>query len=102
MNPLRTDDESALLCPGCGDGFTHVDAVHISARHEDGVFREIRVNAISGEVRTELPSPGPTGARVGAGRRHRITLLGYCELCGAGLAFVFTQHKGETFVEVAE
>lgn len=98
--PLRVNNEDCLLCPRCGGEWTHIENVHISARAEDHAVTEIRVNAITATI-TAGPNAGagPTGTRVGQGRRQRISLLGYCETCGSNWALVFTQHKGVTFVE---
>lgn len=96
---VRTNDDQELLCPLCGDSWTHVEGVHVSARGEDGPINEITVDAINGAVRTNLTTAGPMGAAVGEGRRQRISLTGTCETCGGQFALVFTQHKGVTYVE---
>ena len=96
---VRTNSEQHLLCPRCGDEWTHVEDVHVSARVEDRQFNEITVNALTGAVRTQAPTVGPKGAAVKEGRRHRIALKGFCETCGDHFALIFTQHKGVTIVE---
>ena len=99
--PAWNSSAGLLTCPSCGDTYgVHVEQVRVSARVEDGVFDEIIVDARSGQVSTHNPEEGPRGHAVGVGRRHRISLMGYCELCpGSCFSLVFTQHKGETFVE---
>ena len=98
---LKFDDQDSrwLLCPVCDHNATHIDVVQVAARREDRDFNEITVNAVTGQVMTHGDSPAPVGDAVRQGRRHRITLLGWCEE-GHGFAIVFTQHKGTTFVEV--
>lgn len=99
--PVRTSSDDMLLCPKCGGDATHVETVQIAARAEDRDFNEIFVHAVSGEVKTQTPTPAPAGKQVGHGRRHRIVLNGSCEECGEAFSLVFTQHKGGTFVEWA-
>lgn len=72
----------------------------MAARREDKPYTYVHVDGISGEVGQgdDIPS-APTGQAVGEGRRHRIALTGFCELCGGDYAIVFTQHKGQTHVE---
>lgn len=101
-NPIqiRTSDNS-LLCPKCGFEYTHVDLVHIGAREEDQPVNNITVDAVTGQTITQNQTPAPVGPDAGDGRRHRIALVGQCEN-GCDFALVFTQHKGSTFVEVAD
>ncbi|MFJ8910620.1 hypothetical protein [Amycolatopsis sp. NPDC102389] len=98
---LKFDDHdgSRLLCPTCDFAATHVDVVRVAARAEDREFNEIFVDGVTGRVATHEDSSAPVGPRMGTGRRHRIAVTGHCE-SGHGFAIVFTQHKGETFVEV--
>lgn len=96
---VYTDNEKQLCCPLCGDVYVHVDEVRVAARPvEDGAVTSISVTKI-GQVGSELT---PIGDQVGTGRRHRIALHGWCEMCGRKFAIVFTQHKGVTFVESQE
>jgi hypothetical protein len=76
-----------------------MDIVRVAARREDREFNEITVNAITGQIGTHGETPAPTGSLVGTGRRQRVAVTGYCEE-GHSFAFVFTQHKGGTYVEV--
>lgn len=98
---VQNTDEGSLICPSCNGYTTHVELVQVAARVEDRDFNEIFVDAVTGEVRTHCTTPAPVGEHVREGRRHRITLTGYCEECGHDFALVFTQHKGDTFVEWA-
>lgn len=95
-------DGNLLACPLCGDtDGTHVDTVYVSARQEDHNPQEIHVHAVTGQITHESVS-APTGPAVGEGRRHRIALTGWCEMCGREYAIIFTQHKGQTYVETVE
>lgn len=89
--------DEVLACPSCGGEYLHIDNVHISARKEDADFTEIRVDAITGDVETNAgPGPGDEG------RRHRVSLIGWCEFCGDESAIVFRQHKGETQMDIVK
>lgn len=94
---VRITEHGVLRCPHCGDQWTHIDQVDVAARREDGPFTDITVDATTGRIDTQ----GATaiGTHVGIGRRHRIVLAGSCEICGATLELIFTQHKGQTLVE---
>lgn len=100
-NPIQTTTDGVLRCPHCGFNYTHVDLVDIAARREDEPAATITADAITGQVITNSEVPAPLGTRVGEGRRQRIALVGHCE-GGCDFAFVFTQHKGETYVELAD
>jgi hypothetical protein len=109
--PLKWSDVNpgrAVACPLCDHPYIHFDRVDIAAGAEDEELKPIRVNAVTGTVHTgDAVFPVPIkGRHVGEGRRHRVALLGWCEGCGhpdgRRLALVFTQHKGETLVEVVE
>ena len=94
-DPMRAN---WLACPLCDEtGGSHLDAVQIAARQEDQDFINIEVSTVSGDI--THPSLVPVGSEVGEGRRDRIALAGWCEVCGGKFALVFTQHKGVTFVE---
>jgi hypothetical protein len=88
----------ALSCPICGDNNAlHIDDVQVAARPsgEDGRITLHQLNA-RGEATT--PESVPVGPEMGEGRRHRIALIGWCEH-GHKFAIVYTQHKGETYVD---
>ncbi len=96
---VYTDNDNQLCCPLCGESNVHVDEARVAARPvEDGEVTHVSVTS-KGVIGAELP---PVGKRVGAGRRHRIALHGWCEMCSGKFAIVFTQHKGVTFVEPQE
>jgi hypothetical protein len=99
--PLHFSDEfdDSLACPICGFGYVHINQVMVAARREDERPTSILVDAVTGYVARGSHTAVPAGPTVGEGRRHRIALLGSCEE-GHEFAIVFTQHKGNTFVEV--
>ncbi|ASO18630.1 hypothetical protein FHR81_003037 [Actinoalloteichus hoggarensis] len=98
----RVIGNALLIYPHCSSDVTHVEHVFVSARQEDRLANEITVNAISGRVETRNKGEAPIGSTVGHGRRQRIALGGYCDLCGTRFALVITQHKGSALVEWAE
>lgn len=99
---LVLDENGTMLCPFCEHVNTHVDAVVTSTRREeDGPVREMFVDA-NGDTGDLYGAPGPMGTCVGEGRRHRFALVGSCEDCGRIFAVVFTQHKGNTIVEIVD
>ena len=87
----------ALQCPNCDGDVTHITSVMVAARQEDAEFTNREVEVVFGNI--SVPREVPAG-RLGAARRSRVALVGYCELCdGGSFAIVFTQHKGTTFIE---
>lgn len=97
MSGIYTSLNDEMCCPRCGDTNTHVDAVSVATRPngEDGPIVNIGVTAV-GVVSDAVIPPSK---HVGAGRRHRIALIGWCEGCYGDFVWLFTQHKGVTFVE---
>lgn len=94
---VYTTNDGELCCPLCGGNYTHLREVRVGARPqgEDGPDVSVGITH-AGRLVTEAVPASPT---MGAGRRHRFALVGYCELCSGQFALVFTQHKGVTFVE---
>lgn len=98
---LSFDDDGAnpstLLCPACGGDYVHLDDVYVAGRpREDEDAKTVHVDH-RGTV--DHLTPVPLGAG-GLGRRHTITLGGFCELCHERFAVAFKQHKGQTFVSI--
>lgn len=89
---------NVLKCPVCGFDATHVDAVAVAGRAEDGPEAYAQLDRFG---LLSYPESVPTGAEAGEGRRHRIALIGSCEV-GHEFAIVYTQHKGTTFVETVD
>lgn len=96
---IYTSNADEMVCPLCGDTNTHIDRVAMAARPdgEDGMIIEIAVPADGDVVRGGRNIP--PSRHVGTGRRHRIALIGWCESCRGEFAWLFTQHKGVTFLE---
>lgn len=96
---VYTNRDNELCCPLCGDSNTHIDRVAMAARPdgEDGPIAEIAVTN-TGDVSDQADGIPPS-RYVGEGRRHRIALIGWCELCTGEFALLFTQHKGVTYTE---
>lgn len=94
-----TDQHNRFLCPSCGEDYVHLDNVYIAGRpREDGDIVPVHVNA-AGHVKQGFEVDLPTAD---IGRRHAITIAGWCELCGANFAIEFKQHKGQTEVRVLQ
>jgi hypothetical protein len=97
MATLTLVDDS-LRCPICNEAYgLHVDGVSVAGRAEDGPISTAHIDA---ECVVTYGVDVIAGAHVGEGRRYRIALEGWCEFGDHPFAVVFTQHKGETFVEV--
>ena len=80
-----------LPCPLCGDDHVHVDGVEVGGRdREDGAPCYVRVDSAA---RVHVV---PTPPEQTAGRRHTITLTGWCETCDRAFAIALQQHKGQT------
>lgn len=100
---LASGSRLAMICPKCGSPQVHIEGAHVSRPIEDGPIAEIRATN-DGGLQVSLPGQegpswgGPVGP-FGEGRRQRVSLLGECE-AGCRFAIVFTQHKGDTVVEV--
>jgi hypothetical protein len=73
---IIVNSDGNMLCPLCHREYTHIDLAHISSREEDGAFKEIQVNAITGEID---PWAEPGLGKVG--RRQR-PLLGLGSAAG--------------------
>jgi hypothetical protein len=87
-----------LCCPVCDFDYTDVENVGVAARLEDEVTKHLVLNTATGAL--DHAESVPMGTRVGEGRRSRVALMCSCEN-GHRFAIVFTQHKGQTFVEIA-
>lgn len=86
-----------LLCPKCGEEYTHLDDVYVAGRQrEDGDVTPVHVDS-SGALQSGASVSLPVSD---VGRRHVISIKGSCETCGAEFAIEFKQHKGVTMVSV--
>ncbi|KRB73067.1 hypothetical protein ASE01_20030 [Nocardioides sp. Root190] len=96
---LAFDEDSRLLCPHCKGDYVHVDNAYVAGRpREDSEVFPVHVDD-SGQVRADhsVDLPIPEGQ---IGRRHVISLTGWCETCSARFALEFKQHKGQTYFAV--
>lgn len=94
---IKIDGNGIFRCPVCGDEWTHIDDVYVAGRpREDGEVVPVHVDS-SGRVTQGLPVSLPN---TDVGRRHVITLAGWCESCGIHFGIEFKQHKGQTMVQV--
>ena len=95
---LNVDVDGILLCPLCGESrYTHIDDVFVAGRpREDGEVVPVHIDShgrTTSDNSVALPIPD-------VGRRHAISLGGWCESCGGRFAIEFLQHKGQTAVAV--
>lgn len=87
--------DGSMACPLCDGEYTHVEEVIMAGRsQEDGPVMSTHIGS-DGLVRSQTVSAS------GSGRRHTITLLGNCELCGGSFSIAFQQHKGQTLIGIA-
>lgn len=96
---VNFDADDRLLCPTCRGTHVHVDNVFVAGRpREDGPVVPVHVDS-AGRVASDdyVPLPIPEGE---IGRRHTISLTGWCEECSDRFALEFKQHKGNTLVAV--
>lgn len=97
--PLAFDGQM-LLCPSCGGDCVHIDDAYVLGRpRESEAMRPVHVNH-KGHVSMgpEVDGAIPIDPVRGKGRRHTMSLVGWCEGCGGRFAITFMQHKGNTFV----
>lgn len=105
-------ESAGLACPLCGHYSVHLTGVSMSVRgREDG--DEHHLTARIGLERADrrwggdvgpivlYPQGAPASVTHRTGRRSRLALRGWCE-GGCHFSILFTQHKGDTIVEVVE
>lgn len=94
---FNVDVDGRLLCPSCDFEYVHIDDAYVAGRpREDGPVVPVHVNSY-GQVQTgeHVHLPVPDGE---VGRRHLVSLTGWCESCGLRFAVEFKQHKGQTMM----
>ena len=97
MPPL-TFRGASLACPVCGQTYgLHLDGVSLAGRVEDGPMSTAHIDS---ECVVTYNDEVPAGPQVEEGRRYRIAIDGWCEFGTHPFSIVFTQHKGDTLVEV--
>jgi hypothetical protein len=85
-------DEFLLKCPNCGEATgIHIDTVLA----ENASGQKVTVTA-DGEDNGATLDVSVTGGNPKDGRRHRFTLVGWCEHCPDEFQLSFQQHKGAT------
>lgn len=96
---LETLEDGTLLCPSCRFHYIHIDDVFVAGRpREDGDIFPVHVDKaghVKEGVQVALPSRD-------VGRRHAITLVGWCENCASHFGIELRQHKGMTSVRVLQ
>jgi hypothetical protein len=92
--PVNTTADDVLLCPNCGDQWTHVDVVRVTAASRQ--LATITATGEDSQARLSTSNLWPVGSY--DGRRHTISVELTCETCPTRSALEFKQHKGQTFV----
>lgn len=88
-----TENEYALMCPECREPTgLHIDGVAL----ENAAGDRLRADA-AGEDDSSRFNVQQDKEANHKGRRHQISLLGWCEHCGEKFSLAFRQHKGMTF-----
>ena len=86
-------DEQALRCPNCGEATgLHIDAAAV----ENASGQKLQVDAFNEDGAARLGVQLENDADHN-GRRHQISLIGWCELCKSDFSLAFRQHKGMTY-----
>lgn len=87
------DKEHALRCPECGGpNGLHIDGVSL----ENASGERVLVHAAGEDASSHFDVQHDRNSSHN-GRRHQISLLGWCELCGKKFSLTFKQHKGMTY-----
>jgi hypothetical protein len=95
---LRTDQDGALLCGGCGEFCTHFRSLHVFMRGEDhdhGLRLDVDMARSQVSTSTRMGDGNPSS------RRDGLALTFTCEFCKHITEVTFAQHKGTTFIECA-
>lgn len=97
---INVSTDGFLTCPLCGNDYVHMDEVYMAGRaREDGPVIRSMINAdghaAHDDDSIQVPLRGGD-----TGRRHTISMTGWCEGCHGHFAIVFKQHKGQTIVDV--
>lgn len=98
---VRFENDS-MLCPACSGEHTHLRAVMVRAKPNDGDGVEVIVLPEEGTFCSLPISTGDHGVRIvpaptfASGRRDHLVLRFWCEDCGAKPELRFEQHKGST------
>jgi hypothetical protein len=87
-------NETALMCPFCGDNNLHHDRVTVYSRKEDE-DKILRTEICSGLVTVKRDE----GHDNPSSRRDGIAIRFDCENCPAKPELTVSQHKGTTHVE---
>ncbi|MGN5734766.1 hypothetical protein [Arthrobacter psychrochitiniphilus] len=86
-------NEQALRCPNCGAATgLHIDGAAV----ENASGQKLQVEATDEDSSARLSVHLDNDADHD-GRRHQISLIGWCELCESKFNLAFRQHKGMTY-----
>jgi hypothetical protein len=91
-------NDSLVVCPRCGNDYTHHGAVTIYHRigGEDG--SRILITKIAGEqIATSIADEAHSGCP--SSRRDGLAIVFECENCAEHFELTLAQHKGQTLVD---
>lgn len=87
------DNEYALRCPECSEATgLHIDGVVA----ENSAGQRLQVDASGEDSFARLDLQLENGGQH-EGRRHKFSLMGWCEHCRSKFSLGFKQHKGFTY-----
>jgi len=87
-----------LLCPSCGGGYLHHEAIDIFERPEDA---DVILHTTAGDTVTSKLEPADRSENPSP-RRHGLFITFSCEGCDATPILDIHQHKGGTFLRWRE
>lgn len=87
----------AMRCPECGEAYGfHIDGIEIA--NAAGQKLVVEAKGEDEDSNLSLMLENHRGKeKIHDGRRHRISLLAWCEHCGDEFSLNFKQHKGTTY-----
>lgn len=101
---LKTDkfygEQEMIVCPLCGEGFTHLVGVEVFSRREDdekGLHVLVKnCDSTSADVHVDTDISKNTSSRRGSVHLHIE-----CEICQETAVVCLDQHKGATLVNIS-
>lgn len=83
-----------LVCPACGDNYTHVQGVALLDRDGSGGPVKVRTLWVGRQPRAVVPEPELSA------ERDTLVIFVWCEACDETSAIALAQHEGNTRVDV--
>jgi hypothetical protein len=93
-----TSNDGLVVCPRCGNDYTHHGAVTIYHRVGGEDSPRIVITKIAGEqIATSIADEADSGCP--SSRRNGLAIVFECENCAESFELTFAQHKGQTLVD---